>query len=453
MIPKGDNNVMSIKVEKRGTSGVPASSVVTAVILFVLILLLAPVGASAASLTGNSNTYLQSRESAGGANLMPLYEYLDFTVQNLGSESVSVHFGGWLGYDLQDDTFGNNKKKGSDLQYGYVSYRTKERNMVVNLGRVMVFEGVAAERIDGIYARTDLIKGFAISAFGGAPVETNDNSLGNSTIYGGRISHQYEGLYTIGLSYLNENKDNNENKNTDIWRREGGIDLWVRPMNKVELSGKSSFNFQTVGWMEHSYYLMFGPFDKLRVNAEATWINYEDYFAAATMSVFKLIPGGTLDPKEKVNILGPEVFYAINENWAISADYKSYSYDIAGSASYYGVKATYRMPKSYSAGISIHKMDGETNRLKYDEYRVYASRKIDKIDVAIDVLDVKYKEPINQVTNAYSATLAGGYELTHKLKLGADLEYSKNPDFDKDVRFFLKLNYQFDLELGKRKGV
>ena len=311
----------------------------------------------------------------------------------------------------------------------------------------MVFEGVAAERVDGIYARTDLKKGFGISAFGGAPVETGTDLPGNSSIYGGRLSHQYAGLYTIGVSYLNENK------NSDIWRREGGLDLWVRPMNKVELTGKSSFNFQTVGWMEHSYYLMFGPFDKLRVNAEATWINYEDYFASTTSSVFKLTPGGILDPKEKVSILGPEVFYAINEKWGISADYKSYSYDIAGSASYYGVKATFRTPKSYSAGISLHKMEGDTDRLTYDEYRIYAAKKINKVDVAVDLLDVKYKEPINDVTNAYSATLAAGYEMTQKLKLGADVEYSKNPDFDKDVRFFLKLNYRFDAELGKRKGV
>jgi hypothetical protein len=40
----------------------------------------------------------------------------------------------------------------------------------------------------------------------------------------------------------------------------------------------------------------------------------------------------------------------------------------------------------------------------------------------IDLLDVKYKVPVNSVTNAYSATLAAGYELTEKLKLGADLE-------------------------------
>jgi hypothetical protein len=111
------------------------------------------------------------------------------------------------------------------------------------------------------------------------------------------------------------------------------------------------------------------------------------------------------------------------------------------------------MPKSYNAGISLHKMDGDTDRLKYDEYRIYASKKIDKIDVAVDVLDVKYKEPINDVTDAYSVTLAAGYELTQKLRLGADMEYSKNPDFDKDIRFFLKLNYRFDAELGKRKGV
>jgi len=453
MMPKGDNNVMSIKVAKRSMSGVPPASVMTGVLLFVLILLLAPAGARAASLTGNSNTYLQSRESAGGANLMPIYEYLDFNVQNLGKESISFHFGGWLGYDLQDDSFGNDKKKGSDLQYGYLSYRTKDHNAVVNLGRVMVFEGVAAERVDGIYARTDLMKGFAISAFGGAPVETGTDLPGNSTIYGGRISHHYEGLYTIGVSYLNENKDSNTNKNSDIWRREGGIDLWVRPMNKVELTGKSSFNFQTVGWMEHSYYLMLGPFDKLRVNAEATWISYGDYFASTTSSVFKMTPGGPLDPNEKVKILGPEVFYAINNNWAVSADYKKYTYDIAGSANYYGAKATYAKSKSYNAGVSIHKMDGDTDRLQYDEYRIYASKKINKVDVAVDLLDVKYKEPINDVTNAYSATLAAGYELTQKLRLGADVEYSKNPDFDKDIRFFLKLNYRFDAELGKRKGV
>jgi hypothetical protein len=210
------------------------------------------------------------------------------------------------------------------------------------------------------------------------------------------LSHQNAGLYTVGISYLKEEK------NSSTFREEEGIDLWVRPVNKVELMGRSSYNAETSGWMEHAYYLMLGPFDKLRFNTEASWINYADYFAGATTNVFKMTPGGPIDPREKVNILGEEIFYSIDKNWAVSVDYKKYDYDIAGGANYYGAKATYVSPKSYNAGLSIHKMDGDTNRLKYDEYRVYASKKIDKVDVAVDLLDVKYKEAINDVTSAYS---------------------------------------------------
>ena len=436
----------STQVAKRSAINDPPVRRVAGVLLCMLVILLfAPKSVHAVDIAGTSNTYLRSSETVDGSNLLPLYEYLDLSVQNPGTESVSVHLGGWLRYDLRDDSFG--KKKNSDLQYGYVGYRAKTRNAAVNLGRVMVFEGVATERVDGIYARTDVMGGLGISAFGGVPVETNTNLPGNDTIYGGRISHQYADLYTIGLSYLKEEK------NSVTFRQEAGVDLWIKPVNKVELSGRSSYNTQTTGWMENTYYLMLGPFDKLRVNAEASWINYEHYFAATTNNAFKLSPGGPLDPKEKLNILGPELFYAINNNWAVSADYKQYKYDIAGTAGYYGARATYNMPKSYSAGISLHKMDGDTDRLQYNEYRIYAAKRMAKADIAVDLLDVKYKEAINNVSDAYSATLAAGYEMTMKVKLGADLEYSKNPDFDKDVRIFLKLIYRFGADAGKREGV
>jgi opacity protein-like surface antigen len=52
------------------------------------------------------------------------------------------------------------------------------------------------------------------------------------------------------------------------------------------------------------------------------------------------------------------------------------------------------------------------------------------------------------VTNAYSASIGAGYELKHNLKVGLDIEYSKNPDFDKDVRAFAKVVYGFDLGGG-----
>jgi hypothetical protein len=452
-ISKGDNNVMSVKAVKRSMNGSPPVRIVTGALLSVLVLFLVPTIAPAVEIAGTSNTYIQSRETADGSKLLPIYEYLDFTVQKLGSEAISVHFGGWLGFDLQDDSFGNDKKKGSDLQYGYLSYRTKEHNAVVNLGRVMVFEGVAAERLDGIYARTDVKGGFGIAAFGGASVDTGDDTPGNNTIYGARLSHQHAGLYTIGLSYLKQEK------NSLNFREEEGVDLWFRPINKVELMGRSAYNMETDGWMEHAYYLVLGPFGKLRFNTEASLVNYKHYFTGTTTNVFKLTPGGTLDPNENLSILGEEVVYTINKNWTASVDYKKYTYDILGSASYYGGKVTFVSPNSYNAGLSVHKMDGDTNRLKYDEYRIYASKKMKKIDVAVDLLDVKYKEPINDVTSAYSATIATGYELKRNLKVGLDIEYSKNPDFDKDVRAFAKVVYGFDLGSGshgsqdKSKGV
>ncbi len=96
-------------------------------------------------------------------------------------------------------------------------------------------------------------------------------------------------------------------------------------------------------------------------------------------------------------------------------------------------------------------MDGDTDRLKYTEYRVYGFKKIGKADITLDALDVAYKEAINSVKDAYSVTLAAMYEVRERLNVGADVEYAKNPDFDKEVRGFFKLNYRFDLGYGKQK--
>jgi len=399
-----------------------------------------PALSDAASLTGDSRTYIQSRQTVDNQSTMPFYEYLNLSVQDAGSEAVSIHFGGWLG--MQTDLTESNDNTDLDLQYGYVRYGAKEHNASVSLGRVMVFEGIAAERVDGIYARTDIKGGFGISAFGGSAAETGIDAPGNNTIIGGRISHQMASLYAIGASFVKQEK------NSLNYRNEQGIDLWVRPIKKAELMGRSSFNAETKGWMEHAYFLALGPFDALRFNTEVSRISYEDYFASTTTNVFKMAAGGVLDPRENVMVLGEEVVYAINKNWTASVDYKDYGYTLLGNAGYYGGKVTYALPKAYHAGFSLHKMDGDTKKLQYDEYRIYASKKMSKTDVAIDILEVKYKEPINHVSNAFSATIAAGYELLHNMKVGLDVEYAKNPDFDKDVRVFAKLVWSFDAGSG-----
>lgn len=430
----------------RTVSGPPLMRRAGAAVMLLLLAAFPRYGAAEVEIEGTSSTYLQSRETVDGSGLLPLYEYLNFNVQNLGKESLSFHFGGWVRYDLGDDSYG--KDKNSNLQYAFLGYRNSAANAVVNLGRVMIFEGVAAEHVDGVYAGTDLQGGFGVSAYGGAPVMTNEgDDSGSNSIFGARVTHTLEGLYTVGLSYLKQEK------NSADFREEQGVDLWGRPFGRVEIMGRSSYNVLTKRWMQDAYTLLLGPFANLTFNTEFSWIDYESYFDAVTNNAFTFQPGGALNPKEQLTILGETVSYEFNERLSASADYKQYGYDIAGNAIYSGAGVRYSDPRSMGFGVSVHRMDGETDRLSYDEYRVYAIKNYERVDVAVELFDVKYDAAINGRTSAYAASLGAGYELSGTMKLGADVEYAKNPDFDKDVRAFLKLIYRFHASPGKGEGV
>ncbi len=415
-----------------------------------LIFLISPASSPAVSLSGDSSTYLQSRETADGNKILGGYEYLDFAVQDIGNETISFHTGGWLRYDFRQEEF--DKKSNSDLQYSYLSFKSKTDNTVINLGRVMVFEGVAAERVDGAYARTDLMGGFGVSAFGGTPVETNINLPGNDIIYGARLSHQTGDIYKIGVSALKEEKDSYD------YRKEAGIDVWVHPYSKVDFSGRSSYNDVTHGWMENTYVLALGPFASLRLDTTASWINYDDYFYnvkdadpnhkyGATTSALSIM-SGIIPAGEKVRILGEAASYNITDKMFITADYRNYDYDLEGTANYYGGTLKYSLTGSGGAGFGYHRMDGDTDRLRYDEYRVYGYKKIGKLDLTADIIDVAYKSAINGVKDAYSGSLAAQYDISEAWKVGADVEYSHNPDFDSDTRAFLKLLYHFGSKGG-----
>src|SRR5512143_2568203 len=164
------------------------------------ILLTLPFVASAVDLSGQSRTYLQSRQGADGTGYLPLYEYLDLKATNIGNDAVSFHFGGWGRYDPRNEEFGS--RSTGDLQYAYLDIRKSQANTFLRLGRVLVNEGVAASQIDGAYARTDLRGGFTVAAYGGLPVETDGDTRSGDSVYGGRISHGMPGIYTVGVSYL-----------------------------------------------------------------------------------------------------------------------------------------------------------------------------------------------------------------------------------------------------------
>jgi hypothetical protein len=403
-----------------------------------------PLLANDYSFSGDSNTIFRMRTSIDKKNLYPVYEYLRLNMTNNLSDGsgVSFYFGGWGRADLADKT--TDRYADADLQYAYLSYKAAKNNTVVNLGRQFVTEGVASEKLDGLYLRSDFAAGFGASAFAGKSVITEPNYDGGDLIYGARLTQSMPKYYTVGVSALKS-----DNTNTRLrYREEIGADLWLHPIDKVDLTGRSSYNAITEGWMEHTYALSVTPLESLKISADVSNIHYKDYYFHMTTNVFSLTTlgglTGLINPAEELLTGGVAVSYSPIKNLSLAADYKRYTYEIAGNADYYGGKAAYSLPHSFSAGLGVHRMQGSDFRLRYTEYRAFASKQLGKADLTIDAHNVWYDNRINGVRNSYTITGAAGYEFNEKLKVGADVEYSKNPDFNNEVRGLVKITYAFD---------
>lgn len=406
------------------------------------VMLASPVLAAEYSVSGDSNTYLRMKTTVGKNDLYPLYEYLRLSVSMAEKDgsATSLHLGAWGRGDLGDKS-GQDRVDG-DLQYGYLSYQGAKNNLTLNAGRQFVTEGVATERIDGLYVRSDLAAGFAGSAFVGAPVVTDEiaNLKGTDTIYGGRLSQGKPGLYTVGVSALRSEGDGPRD------REEQGIDFWVHPLKQVDITGRSNYSTITSGWMEHAYTVSVAPMDILTVSADLSHINYKDYFYNTTTSAFTLVGGGIMDPEEKLTAAGLSAAVTPVKNVTVAAEYRNYSYDKAGDANYGGARVAYALPDSLSAGCSLHRMQGENSRLRYTDFRLYALKQLGKVDVAADLFNVSYDNSINGVKNSVALTGSAGYRFNEKLRVWADLEYSKSPDFDNELKGLLKVAYAFDMK-------
>ena len=411
-------------------------------IVAVCSLLISPqASAYAASIIGESNTILRMSRGVDDRRLMPLYEYLDLSGTNPVGDYGALSFsaGGWGRLDLAHDT--TDKSTESALQYAHLSYRGNKNNLLLSAGRLVVTEGVAAERLDGLHVRGDLGAGFGAGAFVGSPVVTEPNFEGGDITYGGRIGHSIPKYYSVGLSYVRTDLDS-----TRI-REEEGVDLWLHPWSPLDFAGRSSYNSITNDWMEHSYTISYNLLENLRIGADASYINYEAYFYQVTTSALSLT-NGLLDPDEKVLTLGGSIDYSPINAIHLTADYKNYDYDIAGTARYYGGKAGFSLPKGILAGLSFHRMDGETSKLRFDEYRVFASKGLGKADLTVDFFHVRYDESIAGVDKTYSVSAALAYAFTENFKVAADVNYLQDTQFDNAVTAFFKVTYNLDRKFG-----
>jgi hypothetical protein len=398
------------------------------------------------SFSGESNTIFRMRTTIDKKNIFPAYEYLRLNMTDNRSDGsgVSFYLGAWGRADLADKSTSN--RTDGELQYGYLTYRDSKNNTAVSIGRQFISEGVAAERIDGLYLRNDFEYGIGASAFFGNSVITEPNYQGGALIYGARVSQTDKKYYTVGLSALKS-----EHENSSSYREEEGLDLWVRPLKQVDLTGRSTYNSITDGWMENSYALSFSPLSSLKLGADFSRINFKDYLTSVTTSALS-INNPIWSSNERQTAVGTSAAYTGIKSLTVAADYKFYSYDQSGDASYFGGKASYLFPETLLVGGGLHRMEGYVDKLRYTEFRAFAAKKLGHADLNIDFINVHYDKSINGINNSYAITGAAGYEVNRKLKVGADIEFSRNPDFDSEVRALVKATYTFDSKFAAEGG-
>jgi hypothetical protein len=426
-----------------------------AVVVFTL-LAAAPARADDPVLSGESTTMVRGWASVNKQDLYPAYEYLHFSATDLDRDgSLSFHFGGWGRVDL--DKRSTDAYNAGDFQYGYFNYHAPKNNLSIDVGRQFVSEGVASEKLDGLHVRSDLIGGFGVAGYVGSPVVTSTNSQGGELIYGGRLSQGVAQLYSIGVSALQVTQSGEQSTQSssslgiqrgDRFRQEEGADIWLHPVQQLDLVGHSNYNSITDGWMEHDYKLSYLPYHNFSISVGYSNINYKDYFYHMTSNVFSLMspsnPTGVIDPNEKVKNLGASISYTPIQPLNLVGDYKHYDYEIAGYANYFGGKATFSLPESLVTGFAIHRMDGTTDKLCYNEYRVFVSKKVYRFNLTGDFLDVHYDNPINGMRGTYTAIAAASTQLSSNLKVAADVHYSRNPIYDNQWAGLVKLTYVFN---------
>jgi hypothetical protein len=393
--------------------------------------------AADAAFTGEFNTLLRMGKAADNRKLYPAYEYLRMQAsQELkdGSE-VSIQVAGWGRLDLADKS--SDERTNGDIQYALLSYHGAKNNLTLHLGRQFVAEGVAADFLDGAYVRQDFAGGVSASAFVGKPVMTGDKEESVDVLYGTRLSHTLPNYYTIGISALQSHSDSGR------YRQEGGIDLWARPYEGIDVTGRTSYNGITEGWMEHAYAVSYAPLENLKIAADVQNVNYKHYFHNMTLSAFSL-RNVNFNPNEKMLNLGGTVAYTPLKDLTLTPEYRNYRYEIAGQSHYFGGKVGYRLSSSFVTGIGFYRMEGDSDRLRYNELRAYAAKKFGNTDLTLDCITLNYDEPVNGIRSSYAITGALAHTFDKKVKVGADLEYSRTPDFDHEVRGLLKMSYLLD---------
>jgi hypothetical protein len=258
------------------------------------------------------------------------------------------------------------------------------------------------------------------------------------------FSHHWGGYYNVGVSYKRVDNDG------DKQEEQIGIDSALTALGPVAFYGRSVRNQVLKVWQEHNYEgrltissFLLRPFYQR--------VDYDAFFSTGVDSSKPFTdPLGGLpalqESGEVVTMAGGEATWEGSPLFDVGIKYKHFDYKVReDNANYYAALATLRGKGLTQAGVEAGRMDGDIPEDRYSLGRAYAYYDQAPYFLAADFVYAKYGvEIFGDLGDDRSifASLGGGVRLMKdslKLKLSGD--YSKDPNFKKDFRGLLALEY------------
>jgi len=414
------------------------------------------------------------------ATFTPATQYLGIDATKLGSDNLSLHLFGWGVKDLGGSpTIYNGSATGASsggyLNYGYLQYRFDQANAEIKAGRFTINQSTGFEQVDGVSARTDLIGGFSISAFGGKPVLYNtqdpasqsDYEFQRNFIFGTRLAWRLPQVTEIGLSYLEDGTKPAQNlpipSAEDYTRRQLGIDLLVTPTTFLDLRGRTVFDVakhpevapgapEHNNIAEHDYSATWKIGSQVAVTGNYAERNYFAYFAGTNMpSLFKQ------DDHDMFRGWGGKVTWTTDANFQAVADYRHTHRETFGDSNRAGGELRWTFnEKAVLFGLGGHVVNAVDTKfvdpstpylsLSYKEARIWTLVTKGQFSASLDGILQRYDSGnpyLAGMQNVYEVVGSLGYQATSSIKVSGDISYGSNPVAKHETQGLLKAEYRF----------
>ena len=384
---------------------------------------------------GSSSYFFFSKDrNAHSANnfYLPLYEYLNVDVSNLGSPSISIHASGWGRADFTSRGAGD--RGDGEFLYGYFQWKDQNSpRRVLRVGRQFIFGGPSSLRsqyVDGLYFKSDLVKGFGVEILGGSPVTSAIGGRGGDVVAQGRAYYVRDDKVEIGVGYLHT-LDSNQRAREDF-----GLDFWFKPIQEVEVFGNLIYDTLGEEVADANLTTVAFPIEKLKLTANfgyavpSNLLPHTSFFSIFSDSAY-------------VNA-GLAGTYFVTDRLTLDADAQFFHYSTGGNLVRYGGQGTYQYgaDKQGRVALAAHRLDQlEGGVMEFRTFASYAFK--NKLSVSGDL----YGYLLDQANRGRDFSFTGignvGYEVIKNLNLTGSASYGVNPFFGNDTRGLLKVVYTF----------